>query len=381
MKRYRVGIIGFGFMGRVHAYGHLNLPLFYDPPPLDAKITHVCDARPGAAQAGAALFDATCVSDFRQITENPDIDIVHVCTPNHLHAEALLSAMAHAKHIYCDKPLVATAAQADQVESALPGYRATAQLALQSRFFPATMRAKQLVRAGFLGRPLAFRACYLHSGSADPKAPLNWKLSAAAGGGVIADLGSHVLDLVYFLLGEFNQVLAATQIAYPQRPSADDPARMVPVDAEDSVLVLARMKNGAVGTIEATKLATGAEDELRIEIHGAAGAIRFNTMDPHYLETYDMTVPDQPMGGSRGWTRIAAGQRYPAPAAAFPGPKFAIGWLRAHLACLAGFLSCVAAGRPGDPDLAQALYLQRLLDAARLSAADNRWVAVPPAPD
>ena len=377
MKLYRVGIIGFGFIGKVHAYGYLNLPLFYDPVPLRAQITHVVTSRPETAEKARETIGAeVAATDFRAVTENPEIDIVHICTPNHLHKEALLSALQHQKHIYCDKPLVATLAEAAEVEHALADYRGVAQMTFQNRFFPATMRARQLIEAGALGRVLGFRACYLHGGSASPAAPLKWKLTAAAGGGVIADLASHVLDLVDWLIGPFGSLSAATHTAYAQRPAADDPARTVPADVEDCVMFLARMQSGALGTIEATKIATGTEDESRLEIHGSRGALRFNSMDPHHLELHDATVADEPLGGLRGWNRIDAGQRYPAPAAAFPSPKAAMGWIRSHVACLENFLEAVAQSRPAQPDLRQGLRVQQLMEGLRQSAAGRRWVDV-----
>jgi len=377
MKQHKVGIIGFGFIGKVHAYGYINLPLFYDPLPLPARITHVCTSRTETAEKGAALVGAdNAVTDYREITENPDVDIVHICTPNHLHKDALLSAMKQNKHIYCDKPLVATMDEAREIEAALDGYTGTSQMTLQNRFFPATMRAKQMIDEGFIGDVLEFRACYLHSGSADPNAPLKWKLSAAAGGGVIADLGTHIFDLIHYLLGDYDRLLAAAQIAYPQRPSFDDPARMVDVDAEDCAIVLARMRNGAIGNIEATKIATGTEDELRFEIHGSKGALRFNGMNAEKLEAYDATAPNKPIGGKRGWTVIDTGQRYPEPATGFPGPKFSIGWIRSHMACLANFLQSIADGKPGDPGLRQGIYLQRLIECCRQSAKTDGWIEV-----
>jgi predicted dehydrogenase len=377
VKTHSVGIVGFGFIGKVHAYGYRNLPLFYDPVPLRAKITHICTSRKETAEKGAALIGAAhAATDFREITENPDIDIVHICTPNHLHKDQLLSAMAHNKHIYCDKPLVANMVEAEEIGKTLRRYKGTAQMTFQNRFFPATIRAKQLADEGFLGKVLEFRACYLHSGSADPNAPLKWKLSGAAGGGVIADLGSHVFDVIRHLLGDYESVLAATSIAYTKRPSASNPRVKVKVDAEDSAHVLVRMKSGAIGTIEATKIATGAEDELRFEIHGSKGALRFNGTAPNHLEMYDATAASGPAGGRRGWTRIETGQRYPAPASGFPGPKFNIGWLRGHMACLAEFLGCVASGRAANPGLADGIYVQSLIECCRVSAAKESWIGV-----
>jgi len=375
MKELRAGIIGFGFIGKVHAWSYLNAPLFYSGLP-PVRITHVCTSREETARAGADAIGApNAVTDYRAVTENPDVDIVHICTPNHLHKDELLSAMRHNKHIYCDKPLTATMAEASEVEAALGSYTGTAQMTLQNRFFPSTMRAKQLVEDGFLGKVFEFRAAYLHGGSADPNAPMRWKLSGRAGGGVLADLGPHVLDIIHHLIGEFEEVSCITRIAYARRPDAAYPSRMVPVDAEDCAMMLVKMSNGAVGTIEMTKIATGAEDELRFEIHGSNGALRFCGMDAHHLHAYDRTAADAPIGGLRGWTHIDAGQRYPEPAMKFPGPKFNIGWMRSHMACLANFIYSLGRGEPAQPDLRQGIYLQHLIECARQANETGGWVA------
>lgn len=375
MTTYNVGILGFGFIGKVHAYGHLNIPLFYDPPPCTTRITHICTSRTETAEHARAQLGAdVATTDYHEVTENPDVDIVHICTPNHLHKDELLSAIAHNKHIYCDKPLVAELDDVPPIENALENYTGIAQMTFHNRFFPATLRARQLVEEGFLGKLLQFRACYLHGGSANPEAPLKWKLSAEAGGGVIADLASHVFDLLHPLVGDYASLMATTQIAYPERPAVDDPTKRVNVEAEDNVMLLARTVSGALGTIEATKLATGAEDELRFELHGSKGAIRFNLMDPHHLDVYDATAPGEPIGGRRGWTRIDTGQRYPAPGGKFPSPKATIGWMRAHMACLANFLYCVAENKPAEPGLEQGIYIQKVCDAAKRSARTAAWV-------
>jgi predicted dehydrogenase len=374
MRTFNVGIVGLGFIGKVHAYGYLNLPLFYDPPPCRARITHVCTAHAETAEAGREQIGAdVATTDYRTITENPDIDIVHICTPNSFHREQLLSAMAHGKHIYCDKPLTANMDEARDIATALENYAGTAGMTFQNRFFPATMRAKQLMDTDFIGEVLEFRAAYLHSGSADPDAPLKWKLSAAYGGGVIADLASHALDLMNHLLGDFEALFAVAQIAYDERPALGDPSRKVPVEAEDAVKILARLQNGTVGVVEASKIATGTEDELRFEIHGSEGALRFNLMDPHHLEVYDRRESDRPLGGGRGWKAVDTGQRYPKPGG-FPTPKASIGWMRSHMACLYHFLASAAADEPADPGLAQGIYVQKLIEAARISSETGRWV-------
>jgi predicted dehydrogenase len=377
LNHHNVGIIGFGFIGKVHAYGYLNMPLYYDPVPLPTKITHVVTSKPETAEkARLAIGADVAETDYRAVTENPDVDIVHICTPNNLHKDAVLSAMKNGKHIFCDKPLTATIEQANEIRDAISDYTGVAQLTFHNRFFPSALRAKQLVDAGVLGEPLEFRASYLHGGSANPNAPLRWKLTAAAGGGVIADLASHVLDLLDHLIGPFASFSASTKIAYAERPLQEDPSKTGIVDAEDCVMLLARTASGAVGTIEASKIAMGAEDELRFEIHGTKGALRFNLMDAHHLEFYDATAPDAPIGGLRGWTRIDTGQRYPDPATSFPSPKAHIGWLRGHVACLANFLQAIAENRPAEPGLEQGIRVQHLMNCVRQSAANGVWIDV-----
>ena len=380
MKTYKVGILGFGFIGKVHAYGHQNIPLYYEQQDFRTCISKVCTSRLETAESAAALLgSARPVLDYREITEDPEIDIVDICTPNHLHHAALLSAIKEQKHIYCDKPLTATWEEAKELGKALKEYRGIAQMTLQNRFFPAVMRAKQLIEEGRIGKPLEFRASYLHSGSADPNAPLKWKLSAATGGGVIADLGSHIIDLMHYLLGDFSELCAASGIAYAQRPSAEQPGTMLEVEAEDNMLLTLRLANGALGQISASKIATGTEDEVAFEIHGSKGALRLMPMQWHRLYYYDCAAQSAPLGGLRGWTAIDCGQRYDKPGG-FPTPKAAIGWMRGHMHCLYNFLANVHAGKQSEPGLNQGVYIQYLLEKVKQSAKSKNWLSLEPGP-
>lgn len=370
MKEYKVGILGAGFIAKVHAYGYMNIPLHYDQNEFSAKIVSVCAAHQSSADKFARQTGAVqAVTDYREITENPEIDIVDIATPNECHLPAILSAMKHGKHIYCDKPLVASWSEAQEIEKAAADYKGTMQMTLQNRFFPATLRAKQLIDEGRLGEILEFRGQYLHSGSADPNAPLKWKLEA----GTIADLGSHILDLMDYLMGGFASVSAATHIAYPTRPSASEPGKMVPVRAEDNMHVMARLANGACGVITASKISTGIEDGMGFEIHGSRGALRWDPMNLEQLFFYDSSAPGAPQGGMRGWTAIDCGQRYDKPAG-FPTPKAPIGWMRGHMHCLWNFLSAVYAGQPGNPGVEQGIKIQYIMEKIRESAASGKWI-------
>ena len=375
MKKIRIGLLGFGYIGRAHACAVRDIPLYYDDGDFRAEITHVCTSRPETAEKAASVLNAVPVTDFREITENPEIDVVDIASPNDKHLAQLLSAMKRNKHIYCDKPLCANEAEAAQIAEALKDYRGISQMTLQYRFFPATIRAKQLMDEGRLGEILEFHGSFPHSGSADPKTPLKWKLSGAAGGGVAADLGSHIFDLLQWLLGDFDSVCAASRIVYPERPSADDPSKMVPVDAEDALVTLVRLKNCALGTVSASKIATGTEDGITFTIHGTKGALMLKAMDLDRLYFYDNTAPGAPFGGVRGWTAIDCGQRYARPAV-FPASKAVIGWVRGHIHCYYSFLRAVTDGVPADPSLEQGIRIQELLAKIKQSAASGRWIEV-----
>jgi predicted dehydrogenase len=379
-KTYRVGILGFGMIGKVHAYAYAAMPFYCEPfysEPVRAafRITHVATSRKETAERAQALCGAeVATTDYREITENPNIDIVHICTPNDLHVEPLLSAIRHRKKIYCDKPLTASLEEAERVFVALQesNYTETNQMTFHLRFFPALIRAKKLLDAGTLGRILQFRLGFFHSSNASASTPFKWKHTKF--GGAARDLGSHLLDLTFHLLGPFESLLAETRLAFSERSTPTGERRAV--ESEDAVSMLVRLKSGASGVIEATKLATGNEDELVLEIHGEQGALRFRLMQPHYLEFFDATTADQPIGGNSGWKQIPCGGRYELPDNDFPSPKSSIGWLRAHVACLSNFLHAVVENRQTTPDLQQGIAVDRLIHSVLRSAAERCWLDI-----
>lgn len=365
MKTYRVGLLGFGFIGKVHAFAHRNLPLYFDPLPFRCKIAKVATAHPESARAAERQLGDGVVgtTDWLDVVNDPDIDVIDICTPNDDHLPALIPAMERQLPIYCEKPLLGNdESQIGSFQAALANYRAVSQMTLIYRFFPNVLRAIELVQEGRIGEILQFQASFLHSGSVDPNAPGGWKIAA----GVIADLGSHVLDLVEQLTGPFASIQARTYRAYGRRPKKGAPSEMLDIDAEDSMVCLVTLPNGACGTISASKIATGCEDEMSVEIYGTRGALRIRPMNISQLEFFDQAVPEGTYGGSRGWLTINCGQRYPQPAG-FPTAKSLPGWLRGHVQCLYNFMNGVHTGTAVHPDLHDGLHLQKIMQMVRQS--------------
>jgi predicted dehydrogenase len=371
MRQAGVGIIGYGFMGKVHAFGYRSIPFYYDPPPLDIRLVGVATSSLETAEA-ARLHGGfeLATADWRTLIARKDITIIDICSPNPLHAGQLRAAMAAGKSIYCDKPLTVTVKEAEDVRRGMAGWKGIGQVAFHNRFFSGMQRAKQLIDERFLGTPIGFRAVYLHSGSVDASVPLKWKLRASEGGGVIRDLGSHLLDLVDWLAGPIREIRTETRILHPTRP--DGRGGTQAVDAEDQVIFTIRMAGGALGTLEASKIATGAEDDLRVEIHGTRGAIRFDLMQPDFVEIFSLSDADMPLGGTRGWKRVPALHRYPAPAG-FPSARATSGWLRGHVHCQYNFLRAVAEGSQPEPSLLRGLEVQRIMDSAEKSVNTGLW--------
>ncbi len=222
MQTFGVGIIGYGFMGKVHSCDYRSLPMYYEPLPLRIKLVGVADAVPARARMGVeqAGFEFG-TTDWRELVERDDIQIIDICSPNSFHAEQLLAAMAAGKHIYCDKPLVGGEEAMAQVEAPLRSYRGVGQMALQYRFYPATLRAKQLIDEGFVGKVVSFRGAYLHSGSIDPMKPMGWKQLKSEAGGVLYDMAPHIVDMMDYLVGPAREHLRAN--ADSLSPAAQHP--------------------------------------------------------------------------------------------------------------------------------------------------------------
>ena len=233
-----------------------------------------------------------------------------------------------------------------------------------------------MVEDGFLGEVTSFRAVYLHSGYTDPNRPISWRMQREkSGSGALGDLGSHVIDLIRYLAGDFSKVQANLRTLVKQRPTHTGSTEMVPVTVDDVAVMQVELPNGALGTIEASRIATGTLDDLRLEIHGMRGAISFDLMNPNWLMAYDDTRPGGDYGGERGWQRIECVQNYPKPAS-LPGGRSPVGWSRFHIASIYSFVSNVVNTRPGEPSFDDGLAVQRVIDAASVSSQTGLWQTI-----
>lgn len=373
-KKLRIGLIGFGFMGKTHLYAVHNLPFFYDAAALsyDAEVVALCTAHPDKTAAICRDWGIPAAVDEATLLQDPAIDIVDICTPNHCHFDTVKRALAAGKHVLCEKPLTVTAAEADELVRLADAGGSICGTVFNNRFLAPVLRAKQLIDEGRLGSILSFDFSYRHNSCIDPSRPAGWKQSADFGGGTLSDLGPHVIDLCHHLCGELAWVIGHEQIAFPTHRTAN--GSIWQTNADEAFYLLCGTAGGACGNITVSKLVQGANDELAFAIHGTKGSLSYSLMDANYLGFYDATAEGAPIGGVRGYTRIECVGRYPSPASGFPTVKAPAGWLRGHVGSMQNYLSAVAERRPCAPSFADGAYVQHVMEAARQSAVTGREV-------
>lgn len=359
-----IGILGFGAMGRTHAFAIDSLNYFYRDLPFKATLGGIYTRTPETREEAARKFGfARIYASEDEMINDPNIDVIDITTPNIAHFETIKKAIAAGKHIYCEKPLCISEAEAQEAAELAKAAGITAQVVFNTRFLSPIMRAKQLISEGRLGRIISFRCAYLHASCTDLNKNAGWKQDkTVCGGGVLFDLGSHAIDLVYHLCGDFKSVYGSAQIAHPVRLGMDGAKWQT--NADEAFYMIAELACGAKGTITASKLATGTNDDFTLEIYGEKGALKFDLMEPNWLWFYDCTDKGGELGGECGFKKIECCGRYPAPGGIFPGVKAPIGWLRGHIGSMYAFLDAVHSGKPTDPSFEDGAYVQRIMEAA-----------------
>ncbi|GAB4430042.1 MAG: Gfo/Idh/MocA family oxidoreductase [Anaerolineae bacterium] len=376
MKPLNIGLIGYGGIGRVHAMAYRAIPFHYGLTADTVNLVGVATSRAEtAAQAAREIGCDFWTADYRELLARDDIDIVDICVPNHMHEEIVIAAAEAGKHIYCEKPLSMGVADGQRIVAAVEQAGVKSQMTFNFRFFPAITRARQLMDEGFVGRVFSFRGRYFRSSYIDPNKPLSWRLrKEISGGGALADLGSHVLDVLYYLLGDFGSVQATLDTLIKERPVAKGAAEKGTVDVDDIALMQLRMADGTLGQVEISRMGTGVTNDLQFEIYGDKGAIRFRSEEPSWLEVYDVRDPGQPLGGMRGFRRLEVVQRHEG--AVSPDWSMPPGFVRSHAECQYRFLKAVAEDSAPAPTLADGLKIQQIMAAAEESSQVGRWVEV-----
>ena len=374
LKPLRIGMIGYGFMGRAHSNAYHRVNQFFDvayqpvPRALAARTRDKAEAF--AAHWGWQRVE----TDWRKLVEAPDIDAIDICSPNNTHHEIALAAAGAGKIIMCEKPLAMNLVAAREMTAAVEQSGEPNMVWFNYRRVPAIALARQIIGEGRLGKIYHYRATYLQDWTISPKVPVGgaatWRLDIdVAGSGVSGDLSTHNIDTAIWLNGSFASVCGMTETFIRERHRPDGtPAR---VEIDDACTFLARFANGSSGTFEATRYARGRKNKNSFEVNGEKGSISFDLEDMHQLQYFNHDDPAH----LQGWrTILVTGAEHPYMANWWV-PGCVIGYEHTFVNALADFLKGLETGERVRPDFRDALETQAIAEAVLESAATGKWVA------
>lgn len=372
MKRYRVGLIGSGYIGRAHAIALQEVGAVF--PDVATPVCELLADRDAAAAAKSAadLGFARSTGDWRELVADPAIDIVDICSPNYLHKDMALAAIAAGKHVWCEKPLALDAAEAAEVAQAAERAGIVHLVGFNYSLNPLIRLAQSMIAEGAIGTAMGFSGRYFEDYMADPAVPHSWRcVRRLAGAGALADLGSHLIDMAEVLLGPIESVFASLETVHAKRrvPATGE---MLPVENEDIARGLVRFARGIGGSFEISRVATGFKCGLAFTVFGSQGSLSFDQERMNELRHYSSADPP----GRRGFRTILAGPEHADYAHFCPAPGHGLGINDLKVIEARNLLRAVGGGQPARPGFDVGLRVQRVMDAMERSHASGAWTKV-----
>jgi len=298
-----VGMLGYAFMGRAHTNALKKIDYTYWPPPMHPKLVAIAGRNEGAVDEAARRYGyVKSTTEWRDLIEDPAVGLFHNTGPNDQHAEATIAAAQAGKHVVCEKPLGRTSDEAYKIWSAVDKTGVKAMTAFNYRFFPAIRLIKTLLDDGTLGEVRHFRGRYHQEWLVDPESPTSWRLDKSlAGSGALGDLGSHIIDLARYLVGEPVTVSANMKTFVEDRPGGH-------VDVDDAFDAIITFDSGALGTLEATRVAPGRKNNMQFEISTTKGTVIFNQERMNEIEMH--LIGSEPGENAQGFRTVLVSESH-----------------------------------------------------------------------
>ena len=374
MREVNVALIGYNFMGRAHSNAYRQVGPFMSPR-LKPRLKVLCGRNPaGVKEAAARLGWEETATDWREVVRRKDIDLVDVSTPGDSHAQIAIAAAKAGKAVLCEKPLANTVRDAEGMLAAAQKAGVVHMICHNYRRAPAVMLAKRMIDSGELGEIHHYRGTYLQDWIIDPRLPLLWRFQKSkAGSGALGDIGSHSLDLARFLVGEITEIAGALKTFIKERPLLDNPRKKGRVTVDDASAAVVRFANGALGTLEGTRMAPGRKNYNRFEINGSKGSVAFDLERMNELEVFFTSDP----GASQGFRRILVTEPafHPYIKSWWP-PGHIIGYEHTFTHTVYDLLEGIRKGRSPRPNFEDGVRNQKVLAAWEKAARTRRWERV-----
>ncbi|MGE6385843.1 Gfo/Idh/MocA family protein [Pseudomonas sp. NPDC078416] len=366
-----VGLIGTGFMGRAHALAFHNARTTFDLP-FNLTLVAMADADAARAEQCAASWGfERSHGDWQQLISDPAVNLVAITTPNLLHFPMAMAALEAGKAVYCEKPLAVSLAQAREMQAAARKAEVVTRVGYNYQHNPIIGLAKQMIESGELGRIVSFQGEFSEDFMGDGLSPWSWRCEEAHAGGALADLGSHLLAMARYLLGDVEAVCADSQTVHPQRPVARGSEERRAISIDDQTYALLRFANGARGTFGSSWLKHGYKNHLSFEIGGTEGTLSFDQERLNELRLYRAGAP-----GRDGFQRILAGPAQPGYASFCPAPGHQLGYNELKTLEVYELIQALGGQGSNGTDFAEAMEVERLATAIRIAAKEMRWVSV-----
>lgn len=373
MNRIGVGLIGTGFMGKCHAmaYGAVKA-VFGDVPHVDRVV--LCDVDAAHAARCADTFGfASATTDWRSLLANRAIQLISITSPNGLHREMAVAALQAGKHLWCEKPMALTLADAAAMtEAARQAPQLRTALGYAYLRNPALQHARQLISEGAIGEVFDFRGSVDEDYTADPELPWSWRMTTKdAGFGTLGDLTVHLVSLAQELMGDIAAVTAMVDVVHHERM---DPAtgRKAAVENDDIAHALVRFASGARGVLTSSRVAHGRKNGLKVEVHGSKGTL---WLDNERMNELNLYVAEGP-AANRGFRRILSGPAHPSYGRLCPAPGHGLGFNELKVIELAELLHAVAGQSSQSVDFERGLRIETVIHGFAESARSGRWVSL-----
>lgn len=385
--RLGIGVIGMGWMGEVHSRAYRLVPERFPEVPVQPELIACSDSLPDRAQATASRHGfAQAHTDWRAIIDDPKIDIVDITAPNFLHLEIVEAAAAVGKHINCEKPVGRCPAETAEIARIVKEAGVLSFVGFNYRWAPMVLHARDLLRAGRLGKVTHYRGRFFSMYGSNPLSPLSWRYQSAFGGfGALNDIMAHVIDMALHLAGPIRRLVSQHHIFIPERPPAQIggshyasgdtiSSERVPVTNEDYVGAMVEFANGARGTLEASRTIFGPKNEMAFELNGEAGALSWNFERMNELQIF-LPGPDMTHDG---FTRLVGGDPYPYHGNFNPGEGSGLGYEDMKIIEAYQFLSAVAKSEQIAPGFAEASSVAEVSAAMARSWGSGSWEDIQP---
>ncbi len=370
MRKLNIAMIGYGFMGRAHSNAWRQVRSFFDVP-FEPVLKIICGRNETEVKKVAERFGWEQHStSWEEVVTRNDIDVVDICSPGHTHAPIAIAAAQAKKILFCEKPLANTLLEAEEMLNAARINNCVHMICHNYRRAPAVSLARRLIESGEIGKIYHYRATYLQDWLRNPEFPTRWRLDKTkAGSGALGDLFSHSTDLARYLVGDITEISALLNTFVSMR-TIPGSTEMAPVDVDDAALSIVKFENGAIGTIEATRYATGRKNFNRFEINGSAGSVAFNLERMNELEFYSDQGPDS------GFKTIQVTDKAHPYVEGWWPPGHIIGYEHTFTHTVLELLNALSEERLPSPNFEDGVKNQRVLDAVERSARSRRWESI-----